>query len=129
MILIIGGSGFLGRHLRDLLRSKGEESVVVTRNIARAKQDSARGEQFVSAEDFDGKIAEDIVSDAGAIVYLATGSNPGTYADRSWVEIPRVVAPISEFMLKFASINPGAKRIFISSGGTIYGNPGNRRGR
>jgi UDP-glucose 4-epimerase len=123
MILIIGGSGFLGRHFRDLLSSKGEKNVIVTRNVARAREYSAPGEQFVGAEDFDGKLAENIVSDASAIVYLATSSTPSTFADRSWLEIPQVVAPISEFMLKFASVNPNAKRIFVSSGGTIYGNP------
>lgn len=81
------------------------------------------GERFVSSEEFGGRYAEDIVSDASVIVYLATGSTPATFADRPWLEIPQVVAPVSEFMLRFASVNPTAKRIFVSSGGTIYGNP------
>jgi UDP-glucose 4-epimerase len=123
MILIIGGSGFLGRHFRDLLTSMGEKSVIVARNAARAREYSARGEEFVCAKDFDGKLAEDIISRARAIVYLASSSTPATFADQPWLEIPQAVAPISEFMLKFASVNPSAKRIFISSGGTIYGNP------
>ena len=123
MILTIGGSGFLGRHFRDLLSSMGEKRVIVTRNTARAREYCAHGEEFVGAEDFDGKLAEDIISDARAIVYLASSSTPATFADKPWLEIPQVVAPISEFMLKFASVNPSAKRIFISSGGTIYGNP------
>ena len=123
MILVIGGSGFLGRHFRDLLSSAGEKSVIVTRSTARAREYSAHGEQFVDAEDFEGKFAEDIISDASVIVYLASSSTPATFADRPWLEIPQVVPPITEFMLKFASVNPNAKRIFISSGGTIYGNP------
>jgi UDP-glucose 4-epimerase len=123
MILIIGGSGFLGRHFRDLMSSKGEKSFTVTRNVARAEAYSVGGEQFVGAEDFDGKLAENIISEASAIVYLATSSTPATFADSPWLEIPQVVAPISDFMLKYASVNPTAKRIFVSSGGTIYGNP------
>ena len=123
MILIIGGSGFLGRHLRDLLRVKGERGVIVTRDVARAMEYCAPGEQFVASEDFDGELARNLVSEAEAIVYLATTSTPASFADRPWLEIPQVVAPVSEFMLKFASVNPKAKRIFISSGGTVYGNP------
>ena len=121
MILVVGGSGFLGRHFRDLLRKIGEKSVIVTRDIPRAKEYSYPSEEFVTAEEFDGALAEAILYNADAIVYLATSSIPATFADRPWLEIAEVVAPISDFFLKFASVNTNAKRIFVSSGGTIYG--------
>lgn len=123
MILVIGGTGFLGRHFRNLLEAQGERFVTVTRNIQNAKKHSPLAEEFVSAEDFDGELARTLISSATSIVYLATTSGPSTFAQRSWLEISQVVAPISEFMLKFASVNPSAKRIFVSSGGTVYGNP------
>src|SRR5262249_45273477 len=122
MILIVGGSGFLGRHFRDVLSAKGQEAVIVTRDIVRAKEYWRPGEQFVGADWFEQEPRR-ILSEASAVVYLATGSTPATFAERAWLEIPHVTAPICEFMLKSSSINPSAKRIFVSSGGTIYGNP------
>lgn len=123
MILVISGSDFLGRHFRDLLSSNGEKSVIVTQNVACAKTYSVADERFVSAEDFDGTLAETIVSDASGTVCLVTNSGPATFADRPWLEISQVVAPISDFMLKFALATRNPKRIFASSGGTIYGHP------
>jgi nucleoside-diphosphate-sugar epimerase len=49
MILIVGGSGFIGRHFRDLLNSNGEKNVIITRDVSRAIKHSALGECFVSA--------------------------------------------------------------------------------
>jgi len=122
MIIIVGGTGFLGRHFRDLLSAKGEKSVTVTRNLAEAQQYAAPGEQFVAAEEFRGKLAENMISTTSAVVYLAASSTPSAFAETPWLEISQTVAPISEFMLRFAAINPNAKLIYISSGGAIYGN-------
>jgi UDP-glucose 4-epimerase len=123
MILIIGGSGFLGRHFRSFLRSLREEVVIVTRDVARASEFSGPGERFVSARDYEGKLGETLVADARAIVYMRSISTPVTFSDKPWLELSQVVAPVSEFILKYASINPSAKRVFVSTGGAIYGNP------
>jgi UDP-glucose 4-epimerase len=124
MILVIGGSGFLGHHFRGLLRAMGEDAVIVTRDVARASEDAAPGERFISAAGYEGKLGEALVAEARAIVCLRSISSPATFADKPWLELSRVVAPVAESLIKFASINPSAKRIFLSTGGAIYGNPG-----
>lgn len=122
MFIIIGGNGFIGRHLRDLLLAKGEKSVIISREPTRARQWSASGEMFVSARDFNGDLGPELIAKAKALIYLASTSAPATFADCPWKEVTQNVEPAAKLFLKFATHNPKAKRILISSGGTIYGN-------
>ena len=122
MLIIVGGNGFIGRHLRNLLLAKGEDSVIISREPARARQWSAPGEMFVSASDFNGELGCELIGKARALIYLATTSTPATFADNPWKEVTQNVEPAAELFLKFATKNPKTKRILISSGGTIYGN-------
>ena len=122
MFIIVGGNGFIGRHFRDLLRAKGEKSVIISREPTRAVQWSTPGETFVSASEFIGEIGSELIEQAEALIYLATSSTPATFANSPWKEVPQNVEPAAEFFLKFATKNSKAKRILLSSGGTIYGN-------
>lgn len=122
MLIIVGGSGFIGRHLRALLAAKGESGVIVSRDPGLARLWSFPGEVFVDACDFNGEQGSDLVAQAKALVYLSTVSTPATFIDAPWKEIRQNVEPSVELILKFATINPKAKRVLISSGGTIYGN-------
>ena len=122
MLIIVGGSGFIGRHFRTLLAAKGEGSIIVSRDPELARLWSFPGEVFVDAGEFMGARGSELIARARALVYLATVSAPATFADAPWKEIHQNVEPAAEFFLKSATINPGAKRVLISSGGTIYGN-------
>ena len=121
MLIIVGGNGFIGRHLRTLLTAKGEKSVIVSRDPKLARLWSFPGEVFVSASDFNGDRGNEFIAQATALVYLSTVSTPVTFADAPWKEIQQNVDPAAKLFLKFATINCKAKRVLISSGGTIYG--------
>jgi UDP-glucose 4-epimerase len=121
MILLIGGNGFIGRHLAALLQDRGLAAVVVTRR-ARAEEAHGRGmAPVVDAEAFAGVAGDRLLADAEAVVYLASGSVPSTFAAEPWREIPVNVEPAARFFARCASTNPSAKLVLISSGGTVYG--------
>jgi UDP-glucose 4-epimerase len=122
MILLIGGNGFIGRHLVALLNEHGITAAVVTRRAASATAAYGAGTApVIDAETFSGVVGDRLLADAEAVVYLASGSVPSTFAAEPWREIPVNVEPAARFFARCASINPTARLVLISSGGTVYG--------
>jgi UDP-glucose 4-epimerase len=122
MILIIGGNGFLGRHLCRMLCSRGLAAVVVTRtrsDLAFAGDDSGIG--CIDAKVFQTGRGDDLLASARVIIYLASQSVPATFRDEPWREIPANVEPAWQFFERCARLNPAARIILVSSGGTVYG--------
>jgi UDP-glucose 4-epimerase len=125
MIIVMGGSGFLGRHLCELLERRGERALIVSRNPDRAfLQRFAPSLSAMDSATFAASAGQDAISEAKAIVHLPWGSVPATFAAQPWKEISENVQPAFEFFLRVASVDPKAKIIFLSSGGTIYGRDG-----
>ena len=125
MILLIGGNGFIGRHLAALLHDRGLTAAVVTRRAARAgKADGGGAAPVIDAEAFAGVAGDRLLADAEAVVYLASASVPSTFAAEPWREIPVNVEPAARFFARCATINPAARLVLISSGGTVYGRTG-----
>jgi UDP-glucose 4-epimerase len=122
MILLIGGNGFIGRHLAALVRERGLAATVVTRRAASATEAYGGGTApVIDAETFAGVAGDRLLADAEAIVYLASGSVPSTCAAEPWREIPANVEPAARLFARRAATNPFAKLVLISSGGTVYG--------
>lgn len=119
MQLLVGGLGFLGRHYRAYCFSRGLEITTIYRSPSDFVQKSV--ENFVSQEEFSRPSGDRLLREANTVVYLAGRSNPGTFADRPWLEISENVEPALRFFTRCAAVNPLLKVIFISSGGTIYG--------
>jgi UDP-glucose 4-epimerase len=125
MILLIGGNGFIGRHLAALLHDRGLTAAVVTRRAARAQETYGGGvAPVVDAEAFAGVAGDRLLADAEAVVYLASASVPSTFAEEPWREIPANVEPAARFFARCATANPSAKLVLLSSGGTVYGQTG-----
>jgi UDP-glucose 4-epimerase len=121
MILLIGGNGFIGRHLVALLRDRGRSAAVVTRRATRAEEVHGGAAPVVDAEAFAGVAGDRLLADAEAVVYLASASVPSTFAAEAWREIPVNVEPSARFFARCAATNPAAKLVLLSSGGTVYG--------
>ena len=99
MILLIGGHGFIGRHLVALLHERGLSAAVVTRRAARAGEAYGDGTApVIDAEAFAGAAGDRLLADAEAIVYLASGSVPSTFAAEPWREIPVNVEPAARLL-------------------------------
>jgi UDP-glucose 4-epimerase len=125
MIILIGGNGFLGRHLCELLERRGEPAWVVSRSPDKLFLERfAPSLRAMSTDEFALEAGQQALAQARAIVYLAWRSVPATFASEPWREIPENVQPSLEFFARAASVAPKAKIVFLSSGGTIYGRDG-----
>lgn len=124
MFLIIGGGGFLGSHLRrSLARSGAPETVIVDRTSLPFPLSAS--ERLISVDEFAGTVGDEVLSQVSAVVYLASASTVATFADTPWMELSDNVSPTFQFLHRLSRINPSAKVIFLSSGGTVYGSTGN----
>lgn len=125
MFIVVGGRGFLGRHLRDLLARRHIPVAVVSRRAGADDHRPPGGDEIhLDVATFLGPEGARLIDRADALVHLATTSVPATHGAEPWREIGENVAPASELLLRFADRNPAAKRVLISSGGTIYGSVG-----
>ena len=124
-ILIVGGGGFLGKNLAELLLSEGQ----AVRIFERVGYDRLQFRQHQEIEWNFGDYANgDDISAAlqnVEVVYLfASTTTPKTSNDNFSYDIEsNLVATVS--FLEIASRHEIRKIIFPSSGGTVYGIPGN----
>src|SRR4051812_45055874 len=102
MIVIIGGNGFIGKHVRALLREQSEPALIVSR---RPEQVDA-GERFVSAEALFQREGARAFSRATGVIFLAGGSAPATFVREPWREISANVEPAISLFSQCAELNP-----------------------
>ncbi len=121
MIVVLGGGGFLGRHLRELLLSAGQTFAIVSPRQPPGHGPQSPGESFMFAEAFAGPEGDDLLRRAEVIVNLASRSVPGTFSSEPWKEITEKVAPAATLYGRCSTLNPRLRIVQISSGGTVYG--------
>jgi len=119
MNIIVGGAGFIGRHLRYRWRHSSPDFVTVFRDTA--PQSSTSKETLISSAEFQGAIGDELLLAAKCVVFLAGRSDPATFESRPWLEISESVEPAVRFFSRCAEKNPRLKIVLVSSGGAIYG--------
>lgn len=120
MILVFGGTGFLGRNLVPELLRRRRSVQVISRNpdtafLAR----HAPQARPVTLELFRADPAS-VLYDCSTVVYLASASTPGSNVEEPWREASSTVEPLLRTMSAVAD-HSDAHVIYLSSGGTIYG--------
>jgi UDP-glucose 4-epimerase len=98
-VLLLGGTGFIGRALAMRLERENIRAHIVGR---------------ASTEKL-----EDVLPRCGTVVHLACATTPGSSAHRPDLE----QANIALTARVLALLQPQTHLIFFSSGGTVYGNP------
>ncbi len=126
MFVILGGSGFIGTNLRARLAELHIRSTVVSRSSVVTQSSQLSHETVITYEEFDGPIGGKLIKEASIIVYLVSTSVPSTFADEPWREIDANVSLAAQTFWRVARLNPQAKIVFLSSGGTVYGNRPNQ---
>ncbi len=121
MIIVLGGGGFLGQHLRRRLIAAGAAFTIVSPRDLNRRGPAAPHEGFMLAQSFDGPEGDALLRRASALVNLASRSVPGTYAAQPWREMAERVAPVATLFGRCAEANSLLKIVQISSGGTVYG--------
>ena len=122
MIILVGANGFLGRHTCEFLERQDEPAIVVSRNPDR--HFLARFSPSLSAmttREFASAAGDEAIARATAIVYFTWTSVAPTFVTEPWRELTENVKPAFELFLRAAKISRDVKIVFLSSGGTVYG--------
>lgn len=116
---IIGGAGFLGRHLVEILLARGRRISVVGRSAAPVRP-LPKGVRYVSGDYGDTAFLSEVLKDAHEVINLAYTTVPGTSFNDPVQDILSNLPPAVRF-LEIASNCALRKIVLISSGGTVYG--------
>ena len=100
-VLLLGGSGFIGRALAERLNAERAVVHIVGRN--------------------DGDQLERAIPECGTVIHLASATTPGSSARNPNLELGNLALTLR--LLELLQSQPETHLIFFSSGGTVYGNP------
>ena len=119
-ILLLGGGGFIGTALsRRLCENKFNVHILSKHSSAERIEPKMI---FHQGSLDDREILERVLPECKTIIHLASSTTPGTSSRQPALEVDKNIAPT----LRFLDILQGYKHfhmIFVSSGGTLYGNP------
>ncbi len=118
-VLVVGG-GFLGRAIAMKLAGGGWRVTLLSpRASEMAWPDGIRA---VDGRQEDTVLLGRLLDGQDAVVHAAWGTTPGSSAERPALEAERGLHPFLAF-LDMLQHYPGMRLLFLSSGGTVYGNP------
>lgn len=100
-VLLLGGTGFIGRALSARLQQQG----VAVHVVGRANVDQLPA----------------LLPRCGTVVHLASSTTPGLSARQPELEAPNLALTLR--LLQLLQPHPDTHLIYFSSGGTVYGNP------
>lgn len=119
-ILLLGGGGFIGTALARRLCEKKFNVHILSRHFP-ARQ-IAPNMIFHKGNLDDREILERVLPECKTIIHLASSTTPGSSSRQPALEADKNITPT----LRFLDILQSYKNfhiIFVSSGGTLYGNP------
>ncbi len=119
-VVILGGSGFVGRSLSPVLASAGHEVWSVSRSPVIRRDPRVH---YVDCN-FDNiyQLGE-LYQSADVIFHLACDTTPATSSKQSSLEVTANLLPTLR-MLEYLEHHCDATLVYVSSGGTIYGDIG-----
>ncbi len=121
MILIFGGTGFIGRNMAIALEAEGIRARAVSRQPDRGfLADHAPEIEPITLEQFHADPATALFG-CTSVVYLAGTSTPASNVQTPWRELPDNVEPLLRVLRAVQDNRPEAHVVFVSSGGTVYG--------
>lgn len=119
-ILLLGGGGFIGTALARRLCENKFNVHILSRHFS--AQQIEPNMIFYQGSLDDREILERILPECKTIIHLASSTTPGSSSRQPALEADKNIAPT----LRFIDILQSYKHfhmIFVSSGGTLYGNP------
>jgi UDP-glucose 4-epimerase len=120
-IAIIGGNGFIGKNFSQYFSEKGYKVMVIDYNLATISNTDLN----ISFHEIEVRHTQELVTaikNCDHVIWLVHASIPSTKDDSLADDFGINVFPIIKFLEK-AKENPLLKKfIYLSSGGTVYGN-------
>lgn len=117
-ILLVGGSGFIGRALAASLAEEGWEVHVLSRKPAPSLP---AGVQGYVGDQGDKAVLRPLLARCTQVVHLASATTPGDTVWHPSAEAEASLLPALHF-LECLQDFPESRVIFVSTGGAIYGN-------
>lgn len=118
-VLLLGGGGFVGRHLTRLLAEK-RPVYVLSRQISHLP--ALKGVTYLPTSLADTGALQRVLPECGVVFHLASDSTPGTSARQPMFETTHNLNPSLQFLTCLQDF-PNIHLIHLSSGGAIYGDP------
>lgn len=119
-ILVLGGGGFIGRHLLDSLALLGRPIVAATRTRTHGLPANVENVvcEFLQPEHFSPLLAR-----CGTVIHAASVSTPGSTCAMPLAELDGNLR-CTLALLTALQDHPNRQLIYLSSGGTLYGDHG-----
>lgn len=117
-ILLVGGGGFIGAHLAEVLISAGHEVVVLGRS-GQPRHRLISEARYVTDDYGDLSTLRGLLDDCSAVVHLAYASVPNTSFDNPLADLLGNLPPSLQLFQEVA--NRELRLLLVSSGGAIYG--------
>lgn len=121
-ILLLGGTGFVGRKLVTRLNQRGHRISVISRSTRQTPFPQEIAYFACSLEHRE--TLRQLLPTTDIVIHLASASTPATSTLDPTFEALHNVMPTARFLEIFAEY-PEAKLIYLSSGGAIYGDNSN----
>lgn len=119
-IVVLGGSGFVGRRLSPALAAAGHTVFSVSRSPVIRR---APGVNYIDCNFDNIYQLGDVYQQADYIFHLACDTTPATSSRQSSLEVTANLLP-SLRLLEYLEHQCNAVLVYVSSGGTIYGDAG-----
>ncbi|NTW89230.1 MAG: NAD-dependent epimerase/dehydratase family protein, partial [Desulfobulbaceae bacterium] len=118
---VIGGTGFVGSHLVDLLHATGRVLSVIGRNAIPTRPLPA-GVKYLAGDYADAYFLKGVLQGVDEVIMLAYTTVPkSSFEDPVRDILDNLPAPVKLFE---TACSQGLKKlVFVSSGGTVYGKP------
>lgn len=117
-IVIIGGSGFIGRTLSKALVSQGHYVTSISRSPVRIKLKTVK---YIDCNYDNTYLLGEVYKQADLIFHLASDTTPATSSQQCSLEGMANLIPFLRF-IEFMENKAKTKLVYLSSGGAIYGN-------
>lgn len=119
--LIIGGNGFVGSHIKDMLAERGASVRILDRYPERFR-DADRRVDYRIGDFSDPKAIKDALAGIDTVIHLQSTTVPSTSEHSNVFDIESNLIPTVRLLE--AMVDSGCDRIiYLSSGGAVYGNP------
>ena len=118
MLVLLGGTGFIGRHICEIADRANMATTVIVRSKSTKLSQEYPNINFVKS----GSLEEvEVMKKAQNVIYLANSSRPATRTDSLTHEIDVNASNLIRFSERLFSCNPESHLVYLSSGGQIYG--------
>lgn len=116
--LVIGGAGYIGAHLVPQLVAVGRQVTVLGRSVS-PRYPLPVGAVYVSGDFAQSELIRGLLDVHQEVIHLAYASLPNTSFENPLADLLQNLPPTLQLFSEAA--DRGVKLIFVSSGGTVYG--------